>query len=38
MVCEEYKDALVAAWEEEQALAEAREREVSFHQIYKLLL
>lgn len=29
IVCEEYKDVLLAAWEKEQALIEKREKEVS---------
>lgn len=29
IVCEEYKDVLLAAWENEQALIEKKEKEVS---------
>lgn len=29
VVCEEYKDVLLAAWENEQALIEKKEKEVS---------
>lgn len=38
VVCEEYKDALVAAWEEEQAHAEEREREVWYSFSFLLVL